>query len=48
MPMPKPHKKEKKEDFISRCMEHPVMKREYSDTDQRIAVCLKQYNDNKK
>lgn len=38
MPLPKPNKEEKKEDFISRAMSNPVMKKEYPDTDQRLAV----------
>jgi len=37
MPIPKPHKDETKDEFISRCMETDSMK-EYPQ-DQRLAVC---------
>jgi len=39
MPIPAPHKKEKKSDFISRCMSNSVMKKEFPDNKQRLAVC---------
>lgn len=42
MPIPSRHKDEDKEKFISRCMGDEVMKRDYSDTKQRVAVCLGQ------
>jgi hypothetical protein len=40
MPIPKPKQNEDKQKFISRCMEDPVMRKEYPDNKQRIAVCL--------
>ena len=43
MPIPKPNKKEKKNDFISRCMGNDVMKKEYKDDKQRSAVCYSQW-----
>jgi len=43
MPIPKPNKKEKKEDFISRCMGNKVMNKEYKDSEQRSAVCYSQW-----
>ena len=46
MPLPKPHKDEEKDDFISRCMGNDTMKDEYPDNDQRLAVCYTQW-DNK-
>lgn len=42
MPIPKPRKDEKKEDFISRCMSDEVMKADFSDNKQRYAVCAQQ------
>lgn len=42
MPIPKPNQDEKKQDFLSRCMSSEIMKKDYKDTKQRIAVCLGQ------
>lgn len=39
MPIPKPKKDEKEQDFISRCMGDDVMNKEYPDQKQRAAVC---------
>lgn len=39
MPLPTPHKGEKKEDFINRCMGDDVMISEYDDNSQRYAIC---------
>lgn len=47
MPIPKPRKGEKKEDFIKRCMGDEVMKREYPNNRQRFAICNSQINKNK-
>lgn len=43
MPLPKPKKDEKREDFIPRCMANEVMREEYPDSDQRYAVCQAQW-----
>ena len=43
MPLPRPKKDEKKEDFITRCMSDETMKKEYDDNDQRLAVCYSQW-----
>lgn len=43
MPLPTPVKSEDKKKFTSRCMTDPVMKREYKEKDQRLAVCIKQF-----
>ena len=37
MPLPKPKKNEKEDDFIERCMSE--LKDEFEDNDQRLAVC---------
>ena len=42
MPLPTPHKGEKKELFLNRCMANETMKKEYEDVSQRYAVCLQQ------
>ena len=39
MPIPKPHKGERKRAFIQRCMGDDVMVKEYPRSDQRRAVC---------
>jgi HK97 family phage prohead protease len=39
MPIPKPKKGEKEDDFIERCMGNETMKDEYPDNDQRLAIC---------
>jgi len=48
MPLPKPKKNEKKEEFINRCMSDDVMKQDYKDNDQRLAVCYDLWDRNKK
>jgi hypothetical protein len=42
MPIPKPGKKEDKQNFVQRCMSNETMKKEYPDSDQRLAVCIGQ------
>lgn len=39
MPLPKPNKSEKHEDWIDRCMANPTMNEEYPEAEQRRAVC---------
>ncbi len=46
MPMSMPKDNEKKDDFVSRCMSE--MKDEFPDNDQRVAVCMKQWEDKDK
>ena len=48
MPLVKPNNKEKREDFISRCMSDDKSTSEYPATDQRLAVCSSLYSTNKK
>lgn len=45
MPLPKPKKDEKQDDFIERCMSNDTMKKEFPDNDQRLAVCFKQWKE---
>jgi hypothetical protein len=42
MPIPNIKKNEDKQKFISRCMSDDVMKKEYPETKQRVAICLGQ------
>lgn len=42
MPIPKPNDNEKSKDFVARCMGNDVMKKDYPDEKQRVAVCLGQ------
>lgn len=42
MPIPQPEKDEDRQKFVSRCMSDKTMKKDYTDTKQRIAVCLGQ------
>ena len=39
MPIPKQRKDETDAEFISRCMEDPIMVGDFPSTDQRLAVC---------
>tara|TARA_E500000331_G_scaffold323324_1_gene338848 strand:+ start:2005 stop:2163 length:159 start_codon:yes stop_codon:yes gene_type:complete len=43
MPLVKPKDKEKREDFMSRCMRDEVSTSEYPNADQRLAVCSSQF-----
>lgn len=43
MPLPKPGDSETQSEFISRCMSDETMNEEYSDRDQRSAVCYTQW-----
>ena len=42
MPIPSRKKDEDKQAFVSRCMGDEVIKKDYPDSKQRIAVCLNQ------
>jgi hypothetical protein len=42
MPIPKKRKNEEKQAFVSRCMGDKVMKKDYPDNKQRVAICLDQ------
>jgi hypothetical protein len=43
MPLPVPTSEESKNDFVARCMSDAKMQSEYPDTQQRIGVCIFQY-----
>jgi len=43
MPLPKPRKGQSQDDFINACMGSEVMKKDYPDNKQRLAVCFSQF-----
>jgi hypothetical protein len=43
MPLPTPIQKESETDFVKRFMNNPVMKEEYKDVKQRVAVAYSTY-----
>jgi|TARA_B110001454_G_scaffold216092_1_gene238721 hypothetical protein len=45
MPIPSGGGGESKDKFMSRCISDSVMKKEYPDIKQRIAVCMSKYDD---
>jgi hypothetical protein len=47
MPIPSKKPDEDKEKFVSRCMSDEVMKKDYPDSKQRVAVCLGQIKKSK-
>jgi hypothetical protein len=46
MPLPTPNTDESKNEFVARCMSDAKTQSEFPDSQQRIAVCIAQY-DNK-
>jgi len=48
MPLPVRKKGETKDDFIARCMDSEVMKREFPKSKQRLGVCYSQWHKKKK
>jgi hypothetical protein len=42
MPIPERKQNEDKQKFVSRCMSNETMKKEYPDSQQRVAICLGQ------
>jgi len=48
MPLPKPRKGEKKDDFVSRCIADDVIQEEYATQKERIAVCYSLWEQAKK
>jgi hypothetical protein len=47
MALPKPKNKEKRTDFVSRCMSELTTNEEFKDPKQRVAVCYSQYKEAK-
>jgi hypothetical protein len=44
MPLPSPRKKEKKKDFVGRCISEVAKDPKFKDNQQRIAICYTQYD----
>ena len=44
MPLRTPKQGEKQTDFMARCVNSAVIKKEFKNKQQQIAVCYKQYN----
>lgn len=42
--MPSPNKREKRDDFISRCMSDDKSNKSFPDRSQRYAFCVSQFN----
>jgi hypothetical protein len=42
MPLPQRNKDEQKDSFVSRCMSNETMKKDYPDSQQRVAICIQQ------
>lgn len=45
MPIPKPTPSETEKEFVKRCMADDTMISEYTDIDQRFAVCIGSYQE---
>ena len=48
MPLPKPSMGEDRQSFIDRCVGDDKITSEYTGNDQRIAVCISQFDEGKK
>jgi len=48
MPLPTPNDKEKRSDFVSRCVSSEIVKKDFKSQEQRLAVCYSQYEKAKK
>jgi hypothetical protein len=48
MPLPNPNTNESQGSWMARCMGHPMMKKEFPDHDQCVAVCVNKWQKKKK
>ena len=48
MPIPSPRKGETQDGFMTRCMGDEVMKKEFTNNKQRVAVCSQKWRDKNK
>jgi DNA-binding transcriptional regulator/RsmH inhibitor MraZ len=48
MPLPTPNNKEKKSDFVSRCISEVAKDPKFKDNKQRVAICYTQFDEAKK
>ncbi len=47
MPLPTPKPNEKQKDFMTRCVNDAIVKKEFKNRQQAIAVCYTQYREKK-
>lgn len=47
MPLPVPREEERESEFISRCMDNDITKRDFPDSKQRVTVCYSQWRKKK-
>ena len=47
MPIPKPYNNETEKDYMQRCISSNAIQNDYSNNDQRVAVCLSTFRDKK-
>ena len=45
MPIPTPRPGESRSEFLTRCMDDPVARSEFEEPEQRLAVCITQWED---
>lgn len=43
MPIPTPREGEERGEFLTRCMDDPVARTEFPEAEQRLAVCITQW-----
>lgn len=48
MPLPKPHKNEEQQEFVSRCAGDDTMVKEFPNQKQRLGVCYSIFKQSKK
>ena len=46
MPLPEPEQNENKQDFMERCIENTIIKREFNSQEQVVAVCERIWEEN--
>jgi len=44
MPLPEPTSNEDREQFVERCIQNSIIKKEFNNNEQRIAVCENLYD----
>jgi len=47
MPLPKPTENEVQREYINRCVNDAIVKREFPSSDQRVAICHSLWDDSK-
>jgi hypothetical protein len=47
MPIPTPRQDEERSEFLTRCMDDTVVQTEFPEIEQRLAVCITQWDQSK-